>query len=169
MFDAAWAELGVVARGQPCSIIGDFNVEPTKIPCLFKGITAGLCVDLEAAWAGACGSQPAAPCKRSCDSSGGNRKDCMVGCPLTSAAVRSCMVNLGWWLQLQLAVRAYFDCHKRGLVELLSPFSALLCGLLPGCLLLTRVEVLDLLRYRGFGRFMMTAPVPGYVRWFTAG
>ena len=32
--------------------VGDFNVQPTKIPCLLKGITAGLWVDLEAAWAG---------------------------------------------------------------------------------------------------------------------
>ena len=30
LFDAALGELGVVARGQPCLIVGDFNVEPTK-------------------------------------------------------------------------------------------------------------------------------------------
>ena len=38
LFDAALGELSVVARGQPCLIVGDFNVEPTKIPCLAKGI-----------------------------------------------------------------------------------------------------------------------------------
>ena len=42
LFDAALSELSVVARGQPCMIVGDFNVEPTKIPCLAKGISAGL-------------------------------------------------------------------------------------------------------------------------------
>ena len=42
LFDAALSELCVVARGQPCMIVGDFNVEPTKIPCLAKGISAGL-------------------------------------------------------------------------------------------------------------------------------
>ena len=47
LFDAALAELSVVARGQPCMMVGDFNVEPTKIPCLAKGISAGLWVDLE--------------------------------------------------------------------------------------------------------------------------
>ena len=47
MFDAAFGELSVVARGQPCLLVGDFNVQPTKIPCLAKGISAGLWVDLE--------------------------------------------------------------------------------------------------------------------------
>ena len=47
LFDAALAELSVVARGQPCLLVGDFNVEPTKIPCLARGISAGLWVDFE--------------------------------------------------------------------------------------------------------------------------
>ena len=42
LFDAALRELRVVAMDQPCLIVGDFNVEPTKIPCLSKGIFAGL-------------------------------------------------------------------------------------------------------------------------------
>ena len=29
LFDAALGELSVVARGQPCLLVGDFNVEPT--------------------------------------------------------------------------------------------------------------------------------------------
>ena len=32
LFDAALGELSVVARGQPCLLVGDFNVEPTKNP-----------------------------------------------------------------------------------------------------------------------------------------
>ena len=48
LLDAALGELGVVAWGQPCMLVGDINVEPTKIPCL-EGISAGLWVDLEAA------------------------------------------------------------------------------------------------------------------------
>ena len=58
LFDAALGELRVVARGQPCLLVGDFNVEPTKIPCLAKGISAGLWVDLESAWALTAGLQP---------------------------------------------------------------------------------------------------------------
>ena len=50
LFDAALGELRVVALDQPCLIVGDFNVEPAKIPCLSKGISAGLWVDLESAW-----------------------------------------------------------------------------------------------------------------------
>ena len=50
LFDAALAELAVVARSLPCLLAGDFNVEPIKIPCLSKGISAGLWVDLDAAW-----------------------------------------------------------------------------------------------------------------------
>ena len=48
----------MVAREQLCLVIGDFNVEPTQTPCLAKGISAGLWVDLEAAWAFASGRQP---------------------------------------------------------------------------------------------------------------
>ena len=41
VFDAASGELFFFARRQPCMLVGDFNVEPTKIPCLAKGISAG--------------------------------------------------------------------------------------------------------------------------------
>ena len=36
LVDAALGELAVVARGQPCLVVGDFNVEPSKIPSLPK-------------------------------------------------------------------------------------------------------------------------------------
>ena len=55
LFDAPLGELSVVAREQPCLLVGDFNVEPTKIPCLAKGISAGLWVDMACAWAFAAG------------------------------------------------------------------------------------------------------------------
>ena len=58
LLDAAVGELSVVVPEQPCLIVGDFNVEPTKIPCLAKGISSGLWVDLETAWAFASGRQP---------------------------------------------------------------------------------------------------------------
>ena len=64
LFDPVLGELNVVARGQPCLLVGDFNLEPTKIPCLAKGISAGLWVDFEEAWALAAGLQPAVTCKR---------------------------------------------------------------------------------------------------------
>ena len=108
LFDAALGELRVVAMDQPCLIVGDFNVEPTKIPCLSKGISAGLWVDLECSWAFASGLPPAVTCKRSWGDSGGNRRDFMVGCPLVAAAVNSCSVQLDRWIVPHHAVRASF-------------------------------------------------------------
>ena len=69
LLDAALGELGVVAREQPCLLVGDFNMEPTKIPCLAKGIMAGLWVDLEASWALASGRNPGVTCKQDLGSS----------------------------------------------------------------------------------------------------
>ena len=86
LFDAALGELSIVARGQPCMLVGDFNVEPTKTHCLAKGISAGLWVDLEGSWALATGRQPASTCMREWGSGGGTRRDFMVGCPLSAAS-----------------------------------------------------------------------------------
>ena len=93
-------------------LVGDFNVEPTKIPCLAKGISAGLWVDLEASWALACGLQPAPTCKRTWSAAGDHRRDFMVGCPLAVAAVLSCKVQPDRWIAPHLAVRALFDCCR---------------------------------------------------------
>ena len=111
-FDTALGELGVVARGQPCLIVADFNGDPTKIPCLPGGISSGPWVGLQAAWAFARDSQPVVICKRTCGSLGGNRRDFMVGCPLAAAAVRSRKVDPGRWLTSHLAFWAYFDCQR---------------------------------------------------------
>ena len=100
------------ARGQPCRLVGDFKVEPTKIPCLVQGISAGPWVDLEASWALAGGAQPAATCKRTWDSNGGHRGDFMVGCPLAVAAVLSCKVQEDRWVGPHLAVWTMFDCVR---------------------------------------------------------
>ena len=111
-FDAALGELSVVARWQPCMIVGDFNEEPAKIPCLAKGISAGLWVDLEVSWALAAGLQPAPTCKRDWASAAGHRRDFMAGCPLAVAAVLSCRVQPGRWIAHHLAVRTLFDCCR---------------------------------------------------------
>ena len=114
LFDAALGELSVVAREQPCLLVGDFNVEPTKIPCLSKGISAGLWVDLEVSWAFATGKQPASNCTRERRSGGGNRRDFMVGCPLAAAAaaVLSCTVQADRWIAPHLAVRTLFGYDR---------------------------------------------------------
>ena len=92
-------------------LAGDFNVEPTKIPCLAKGISAGLWVDLEVSWASATGRQPSSTCMREWGS-GGTRRDFMIGCPLTAAAVLTCMVQPDRWIAPHLAVRTLFDYDR---------------------------------------------------------
>ena len=112
LFDAALGELSIVARGQPCLLVEDFNVEPTKIPCLAKGILAGLWVDFEDAWASAAGLQPTPSCGRDWDSTGGHPRNFMVGCPFAVAAVLSCKVQTGRWIAPDLAVRTLFHCCR---------------------------------------------------------
>ena len=104
--------MAVVARGSPCLLAGDFNEEPTKIPCLSKGFSAGLWVDLDAAWSDAEGQLPTVTCKRSWVSTGGSRRDFLVGCPLAAAASLSCSVSAGRWLQPHFDVSATFDCDR---------------------------------------------------------
>ena len=83
-------------------------MEPAKIPCLAKEISAGLWVDLEASWAFASGKQPAPTCKRAWSASGGHRWGFVVGCTLAVAAVTSCAVESGRWIAPHLAVRTHF-------------------------------------------------------------
>ena len=84
-------------------------MEPTKIPCLAKGISAGLWVDFEEAWALAAGLQPTPTCKRSWTAAGGHCRDFVIGCPLAAAAILSCKVQPERWIAPHLAVRALFD------------------------------------------------------------
>ena len=112
LFQAALGELAVVARGQPCLVVGDFNIEPSKIPCLAKGVSAGLWIDLEASWASASGREPEMTCKRTWDSDSGNRRGFQIGCPLCAAAVSSCSVLRDRWLQPHFAVRTWFDACR---------------------------------------------------------
>ena len=137
-------ELRAVAAGQPCLLGGDFNVEPTEIPCLAKGISAGLWVDFGEAWALAAGLHPAPTCKRGWTAVGGHRRDFILGCPLAAAAaaaILSCKVQPDRWIAPHLAVRALFDYGR---------------WLLLGCLLLIRVGVPSRWRFKGSGRFMMS-------------
>ena len=155
LFDATLGELHAVALGQPCLLVGDFNVEPTKIPCLAKGISAGLWVDFGEAWAIAAGLHPAPTCKRSWTAVGGYRRDFVLGCPLAAAAALFLVTfsRIGGLLLTWLFV--LFLITVGGMPGLLSLFVVPLFGLLLGYLLLIRLGVLRLLKFGGFGRFMM--------------
>ena len=66
--DGCWL---VFSWGQPCLIVGNLNVEPSKIPCLRQGISAGSSFDLQEAWACASGVAPGATLNHSFASTGG--------------------------------------------------------------------------------------------------
>ena len=133
--DAPFGELSVVAMGQPSLLVGVFNVEPTKIPCLAKGVSAGLWVDLEGAWLLVCNRLPHV------------------------SVIRVLVVVIGetLWLVALLLMLLFFPVGFRligglllilrfglfltaagGLVRLLSLCNVLPFGLLLGCLLLIR-------------------------------
>ena len=153
LFDAALGELHAVASGQPCLLVGDFNVEPTKIPCLANGISSGPWVDFEKAWAVAAGLQPAPPVS-------------VVGLRLVVTVENLFLVvhlllllfclarfsQIGGLLLIWLFVLSLI--MGSGSLGSLSLFVVHLFGLLLGCLLLIKVGVLSLLRYGGFGKFM---------------
>ena len=116
-------------------------MEPTKIPCLTKGISAGLWVDLAAAWSIAGGQQPAVTCERKL------------------GVYWGVIVGTFWLAALQLLLRSFlvqsaqvggrslillselFSIATGGLVGLLNLYGVLPCGLLLCCLLLTRVGI----------------------------
>ena len=110
---------------------------PPKSLAWQKGFRLGSGLTFEVSWALA-GKQLASSCMREWGSSGGTRRDFMVGCPLSS----SCYSSL-------------FLIMSVGLVVLPSRFDFLLSGLLPGCPLLIKVENLGLWRFVGSGKFMM--------------
>ena len=68
-------------------------MEPTKIPCLLKGISAGFWIDLEAAWARTAGNEPSVSCKREWACPGGTRRDFVMGCLLAAADLSGCWVD----------------------------------------------------------------------------
>ena len=135
LLDAALGELACVAREQPCLLVGDFNVEPTKIHCLAKGIMAGLWVDLEASWAFASGRVREVTC----------RQDWVSGCEVMQGSLGCASFCCSYVFLTILGGWRRFLCL----------FSVLLCGWRLGYRFLTRVGGPRLLRFRGFGIFMM--------------
>ena len=150
LIDAALGELSVVARGQPCMLVGDFNVEPQN-PLPGKRVSAGLWVDLEVSWALATGKLPASTCIL---------KVVIVGTLLLVVLLLLLLLfclarfRLTGGLPLILLLGLFLTVTA-GLVESLSRFGFLLYGLLLGCLLLIRVGGVSLLMSRGFGEYMM--------------
>ena len=105
LFQAVMCELRVVGEGYPQLILGDFNVEPSKIPSLVKGISEGYCIDFSETLSASKGNLPAATCKNVWDSVG-TRRHFILGNPAAFAACTDCWVDEGRWLKPHLSVRA---------------------------------------------------------------
>ena len=147
-FDAALGEWSVVAGGQPGLIVGDCNVEPTTIPCLTKGISAGLWVDLEEAWSSAAGFQ-SVPIVN-----GTGILLVVVAGILWSVALLLLLLFspvrfrlIGGLLVILLL--GLSSTAVGGIVRLLSLCNGLPFGLPPGCLLLIKEGVPSRLRFSG--------------------
>ena len=154
LVDAALGELAVVARGQPCLIVGDFNVEPTKIPCLAKGISVGLWVDLEYSWAFALGGS-----LRLLVSALGNLILEIVGIfKLGAPCVLRRFGHVVFFLigGFSLILLFGLDLRRRGgRPELPSLLGLPPFGLLLGYLRLIKLEIRSLLRSRESGKFLI--------------
>ena len=93
LLQAVLAEAQVVCVGQPMLIAGDLNADPTVIPCLAKGISAGRYVDLALAYSLGAGLAPDATCRFSREDGTGSRRDVFVGSPGALAASQACDVT----------------------------------------------------------------------------
>ena len=75
LFAAVLAEARMCCAGQPVILAGDFNVEPTVLPSLAKGISDGHWVDLEQAFAFGRGVPPSSTGQFQLDDDKGSRRD----------------------------------------------------------------------------------------------
>ena len=156
LFDAALGELSVVARGQPSVLVGDFNVEPTKILAWRKGfrLGSGLILRKLGPWLLVCHLLPLV-------SVIGVLLVVIVGILLLAAPLLLLLLlflparfSLIGGLLLILLLGLFLTAVG-GLLGLRSRCSAPPFGLLLGCLLLIKVEGPSRLRFRGSGRSMM--------------
>ena len=70
---------------------------------------AGLWFDLQGAWADASGVDPGVTCRKDLPCTGGTRRDFILGCPLSAAAVGCCWVDESRWIQPHFSVMATFS------------------------------------------------------------
>ena len=87
----------MVCIGQPLPIAGDLNADPSVIPCLAKGISAGRFVDLSLAFSLAEERRPDATCKLRREDCVGSRRDFIFGCSNALAASNACFVTDRWF------------------------------------------------------------------------
>ena len=95
----------------PFLLLGDFNIEPFKIPCLAKGISEGLIVDFGERYSASGGFLVAPTCKNVWDSEG-TRRDFILGNPAAFAACTGCWVDEARWFRPHFSVKASLDVGR---------------------------------------------------------
>ena len=111
LFQDVMCELRIVSDGNPFLLLGDFNIEPSKIPCLAKGILEGLIVDFEYHFSASRGVLAAPTCKNVWDSEG-TRRDFILGNPAAFAACSGCWVDESRWFRPHFSVRASLEVGR---------------------------------------------------------
>ena len=111
LLQAVLCELKVVVDGHPHLVLGDFNIEPSKIPCLAKGISEGSLVDFSEQFAACRGNLPAPTCKNIWDSVG-TRRDFILGNPAAFAACTGCWVDECRWSKPHFSIRTVLDTGR---------------------------------------------------------
>ena len=113
LFQAVMCELRVVGDGHPFLLLGDFNIEPFKIPCLAKRISDGSIVDFAESHSASRGFLVAPTCKNVWDSEG-TRRDFILGSPAAFAACTGCWVDETRWFRPHFAVKATLEIARWG-------------------------------------------------------
>ena len=155
LFQAVMCELRVVGDGHPFLLLGDFNIEPFKIPCLAKGILDGLIVDFAEKFSASRGNLSAPTCKNAWDSEG-TRRDFILGNPAAFAACTGCWVDEARWFRPHFFVKASLHVGRwTAHVTRARTYSPVWPALwLPA--LGPNPRLLPIRRFRRFGRCMMS-------------
>ena len=104
-------EIRVVGDGHPYLLLEDFNIEPSKIPCLAKGISEISIVDFEHHFSACKGDLAAPTCKNVWDSEG-TRRDFILGNLAAFAACTGCWVDESRWFKPHFPVKASLDVGR---------------------------------------------------------
>ena len=131
---AVLAEARMCCAGQPVILAGDFNVEPTVIPSLAKGISDGHWVDLEQAFAFGRGVPSSSTCQFQLDEDKGSRRDFLLACTIALAAASMCSVLPDRWFYSSFCClcgvcAVFLGCYCWKVQDSFSPMACLLVKL----------------------------------------
>ena len=151
--------LTAVLAGQPVTLVGDLNADPTIILSFAKSIGNGHWIDVEQAFAIGRGVAPACICLFQLDEDEGSRKNLTLACPIAMAATTACCVLPDRWFTPHFAILTEFFALCMGRPLFIWPKSILLFDKPAGSIDLTAPDVLRLRRFRIFEMFTFVKSV----------